>query len=118
MFANDPDRAEQVRRQVEATTLEVKIRYLCEFMASDDTSKLKQLNVPLLALRPGYNEKYFGDPANSFYKTSFKDAWDPFSENPRIQVLTIPDARALILDDQPKEADDAIARFTRRVPNE
>ena len=32
MFANDPDRAERVRTQVEAAPLPVKIRYLVEYM--------------------------------------------------------------------------------------
>jgi len=111
MFANDPGRAEQVRQQVEADPLPVKIRYLCEFMASDLSAELASLKVPLLALRPGFNEKFLADPANSWYKTSFQDAWDAFSKDPRIQVVTIPNARALLLDDQPKLTDEAIATF-------
>jgi len=34
---------------------------------------------------------------------------------PQIQLRTIPNARALILDDQPKPADDAIATFLEHV---
>ena len=116
MFANDVDRAEHARQQVEtAGPLPVKIRYLCEFMAADDTSELSSLNLPLLALRPGFNEKLLADPAKSWYKNSFLDAWDAFSSNPRIQLLTISNARALLLDDQPKLADDAIAAFVERA---
>jgi hypothetical protein len=63
-------------------------------------------------LRPGFNEKFLAEPANGFYKNSFQDAWDVFSGNPRVQLLTIPNARALILDDQPKQADEAIASFS------
>ncbi len=95
MFANDLYRAEQVRQQVEADPLPVKIRYLSEFMASDHSAELASLKVPLLALRPGFNEKFLADPANSWYKTSFQDAWDAFSKNQRIQLMTIPNARAL-----------------------
>ena len=119
MFTNDLDRAEQVRQQVEAAPLPVKIRYLSEFMASDDTSELVRLNVPLLALRPGFSDELLSNPANSWYKTTFQDSWEAFSKNSHIQLLTIPNARALILDDQPKLADDAIAAFThglRRQP--
>jgi hypothetical protein len=72
-------------------------------------SRFVNLIVPLLALRPGFNGQLLADPASSWYKTSFQDSWDAFSKNPRIQVVTIPNARALILDDQPKLADDAIA---------
>ncbi len=111
MFANDLGRAEQVRHQVEAVPLQVKIRYLCEFMASDHSMEFVNLSVPLLALRPGFDEKLLVDPTSSWYKTSFQDAWDAFSKNPRIQVVTIPNARALLLDDQPKLTDEAIATF-------
>jgi pimeloyl-ACP methyl ester carboxylesterase len=111
MFTNDLDRAEEVRQQVEATPLPVKIRYLSEFMASDHSAELTNLKVPLLAIRPGFNEKLLADPANRWYKTSFQDVWDAFSKNPQIKVVTIANARALLLDDQPKLTDEAIATF-------
>jgi hypothetical protein len=85
-----------------------------EFMASDHSVELASLKVPLLALRPGFNEKLLADPTNSWYKTSFQDAWDAFSKKPRIQVVTIPNACALLLDDQPKLTDEAIATFIAR----
>ena len=113
MFTNDPARGEQVRQQVESAPLEVKIRYLCESMAADLTGDYGNLKVPLLALIPAFNEKFLADPANSYYKFVFQDAWQAFSKNPRVQRVTIPDARALLLDDQPKLADDAIASFIR-----
>lgn len=115
MFANDLNRAEQARLQVEGAPLPVKIRYLAEFMASDHTHELANITVPLLALRPGFNEKLLADPAHSWYKGSFQDSWDAFSKNLRIRLTTIPDARALILDDQPRLADDTIAAFIEHV---
>jgi pimeloyl-ACP methyl ester carboxylesterase len=111
MFANDLDRAEQVRQQVEAVPLPVKIRYLIEYMASDQTSELDALTVPLLALRPGFDDTLLANPAFSWYKASFQDAWNAPARNPRIQLVTIPGARALMLDDQPALTDDAIGRF-------
>jgi hypothetical protein len=115
MFTNDLSRAEQVRQQVESAPLQVKIRYLSEFMAADHTGDLTNLPVPLLALIPGFNEKFLGNPANSFYKVSFQDSWEPLSKNPQVQRVSIPDARVLILDDQPKLADEAIAAFAGRI---
>jgi pimeloyl-ACP methyl ester carboxylesterase len=115
MFTEDPARGEQVRQQVEAAPLPVKIRYLTEFMASDDRSELAALTVPLLALRPGFNEKFLADPAHAFYKIGFQDSWEAFSANSHIKLLTIPNARALILDDQPQLADDAIAAFIQEI---
>ena len=115
MFTNNLGRAGQVRQEVESVPLPVKIRYLTEFMAADQTSDLANLHIPLLALIPGFNEKFIADPANSFYKISFQDSWEPFSKNAQVQRMNIPDARALILDDQPKLADEAIAAFAGRI---
>ena len=113
MYANDTDQAEQARRQVESTPLPVKIRYLTEFMAADHTRELADISVPLLALKPGFNQQLLADPANGFLKSAFQNIWDPFAKNPQISLLTIPNTRALILDDQPKIADDAIAAFAK-----
>jgi hypothetical protein len=115
MFANDPNRAERARQQVEAVPLPVKIRYLCEFMASDHSVELTNVSVPLLVLRPGFTEKLLADPAYGWFKTNFQDAWNAFSANTRIHMMTIPNARALILDDQPQIADDAIAAFVETI---
>src|SRR5205807_5565727 len=111
MFANDPGRASRARQQVEAVPLPVKIRYLCEFMASDHSGELTNLTVPTLALRPGFTETLLSDPTYGWLKSGFQDSWDVFSRNSKIQILTIPRARALLLDDQPKMADDAITTF-------
>jgi hypothetical protein len=111
MLANDPVLAEAARRQLEAVPLPVKIRYLIEFMAADHTALLEGLRVPMLALRPAFNAALLAEPANAWFKGSFQDAWDPFSKHPMIEVATIPDARALLLDDQPADADRAIASF-------
>ena len=111
MFANDPNRAERARRQVESAALPVKIRYLVEYMASDHREAFRTLKTPLLALIPGFNETVLADPAFGWFKASFHDAWDRVPRSPSVQVVTIPDARALILDDQPTLADRAIAAF-------
>ncbi len=115
MFANDPKRAEEVRQQIESTPLQVKIRYLAEFMASDHTKEFANLTVPLLALRPGFNDAFLANPANAYYKTGFLDAWDALAGNSRIELRTIPGARALILEDQPKLADEAISVFMHEI---
>jgi pimeloyl-ACP methyl ester carboxylesterase len=114
MFANDPDRAERARQQVEAAPLPVKIRYLSENMAWDRRADLGKLDVPVLALRPGFNEQLLAQPALAWFRSSFLNAWDGIARNPRFELITIPNARALILDDQPALADRAIAAFVER----
>lgn len=115
MFANDPKRAEEVRQQIESAPLQVKIRYLAEFMASDHTDEFANLTVPLLALRPGFNESFLANPANAYYKAGFLDAWDAFARNSRIELRTIPGARALIFEDQPELANQAISEFVHKT---
>jgi pimeloyl-ACP methyl ester carboxylesterase len=111
MFANDPIRGERVRKQVESDPLPVKIRYLVEYMASDHRADFGGLDVPVLALKPGFNEKLLADPAYGWFKVGFQDAWDGFPKSHRFALITIPDARALMLDDQPALTDEAIATF-------
>jgi pimeloyl-ACP methyl ester carboxylesterase len=113
MFANDPVRAERARQEVEAVPLPVKIRYLIEYMASDNRSQFGTHGVPLLALRPGFNDAVLSNPAFTFYKTSFLDGWNAYPANSRVQPITIPNARALMLDDQPELTDHAIDVFVK-----
>jgi len=46
------------------------------------------------------------------------DPWEPLaSKQPKLELMNIPDGRLLILEDQPKQADDAIATFAAKVGN-
>lgn len=116
MFANDAARAERVRKEIEKVPLPVKIRYLVEFMASDHRSTFGAIGVPVLVLKPGFNETLLANPGFSWFKASFHDGWNGYPPNPRVALTTIPDARALLLDDQPARADRAIATFVSRLP--
>ena len=111
MLANDLVRAARVRKEIEAVPLPVKIRYLVEFMASDHRPAFGAITVPVLVLKPGFNETVLSNPAFGWFKTSFQDGWNGYPQNPRVELTTISDARALLLDDQPALADQAIATF-------
>lgn len=116
LLSNEPARAQKAWEELEAASLQVKIRYLCEFWASDVTRGFDRLQVPVLALVPGFDEKFLADPANSFAKPAFLDSWETLvPRHPKLEIVRVPDARMLVLDDQPKLADDAIAKFVERV---
>lgn len=116
LLSADPARAQTAWDELEAAPLEIKIRYLCEFWASDVTRDFDKLKVPVLALVPGFDEKFLADPANGFAKPAFLDSWETLvPKNPQLEVVKIPNARMLVLDDQPKGADDAIAAFLRKI---
>src|SRR5215510_14693089 len=116
LLSVDPARAQTAWNELESAPLEVKIRYLCEFWASDVTQTFAKLQVPVLALVPGFDEKFLADPANAFAKPSFLDSWETLiPKHPQLELVKIPNARMLVLDDQPQAADDAIAAFVKKV---
>ena len=74
-----------------------------------------RLQVPVLALVPGFDEKFLTDPANGFGKLAFLDSWDTLvPKNPQLELVKIPNARMLVLDDQPSAADEAISAFVKK----
>src|SRR5205085_8254167 len=100
MLSGDLSRGQKAWQEIEAAPLPVKIRYLCEFWASDVTRSLERLQVPVLALIPGFDEKFLADPANAFAKMAFVDSWETLiPKNSKLQLVKIPDARLLVLDD-------------------
>lgn len=116
LLSNEPSRSEQAWQQIEAAPLAVKIRYLCEFWASDVRHDFAMLNVPVLALIPGFDEKFLADPLNGFAKNSIVGSWETqIPKHPLIELVKIPDARMLLFDDQPKLADEALIGFLRRI---
>ena len=115
-LSGDASRGRQASQEIEAAPLAVKIRYLCEFWASDVTLDFDRLRVPVLALIPGFDEKFLADPVNSFTKMAYVDSWTALTfKNPKVSLMKIPGARLLVLEDQPKLADDAIATFVEQA---
>lgn len=113
-LSSDAARGQRASREIEAAPLAIKIRYLCEFWASDVTRDFDRLQVPVLALVPGFDEKFLADPANSFTKTAYVDSWET-PKSPKVTLVKIPAARLLVLEDQLQLADDAIAIFVEQA---
>ena len=113
-LSNVPARGQKARDEFEAAPLEIKIRYLCEFWASDLPRNFDKLKVPLLALVPQFDEKFLSEPGNATWKTAYLDRWETV-KSPMVEIAKIPDARLLVLDDQPEKTDDAITKFVNRV---
>lgn len=116
LLSTEPSRAQSAWEELEAAPLEVKIRYLCEFWASDVTRDFDRLKVPVLALVPGFDEKFLAEPANAFAKPAFLDVWETLvPKHPLLELVKVPNARMLVLDDQPEAADAAIATFVNKL---
>jgi len=115
-YSREAGQAERAWRESEATPLEVKIRYTCEFWLSDITEDFKQLQVPVLVLVPGFDEKFLADPGNNFLKTAFVKAWDSGAiKQPNAQVVKIPGGRLLLLENDSELANKAVADFMQRL---
>jgi hypothetical protein len=69
----------------------------------------------MLVLNPGFTEAVTSKPTLGWLKTSFLDGWKAYPRNPQVEIVTIGDARALMLDDQPAATDRAIAAFVDRA---
>jgi hypothetical protein len=76
ILSGDLARGQKASQEIEEAPLPVNIRYLCEFWASDVTLDFDRLQVPVLALVPGFDDKYLADPANSSTKMVYVDSWE------------------------------------------
>jgi pimeloyl-ACP methyl ester carboxylesterase len=116
LLSTDPSRAQTAWDELEAAPVEIKIRYLLEFWASDVTRGFNKLKIPVLALVPGFDEKFLAEPANGFAKPAFLDSWETLvPKHPQLELVKIPSARMLVLDDQPEAADQAIRTFIKKA---
>ena len=112
-YAIHPLRAQQLWMEAARPTLPVWIRYISEAWAQDSTSRLDDLQVPVLILKPGFDELYGQGPQIGDYMHAFLHrGWDGVEErSDRIEVATIEDSRVFIMDDQPARLDAAVERF-------
>lgn len=112
-YAIHPLRAQQLWMEAARPTLPVWIRYLCESWAQDSTARLDELQVPVLILKPGFDDLYLQGPQMGDYMQAFTSrSWDGVEEkSDRIEVETIADSRVFIMDDQPEQLNEAVERF-------
>lgn len=116
MLSHDHLKGQKAWQAIQAAPLEIKIRYLCEFWASDVTRSFDRLQVPVLALIPGFDEKFLADPVNSFVKSAYMDSWETvIPKHAKLELVKVPNARLLVLEDEPKRADEAIATFLAKA---
>lgn len=114
-----PVRALQLWRQAHEPTLSVWIRYLCELWAQDVTTRLGDLQVPALVLKPGFDKDLYITPGHNYMKTFCHDSWEGVEAmSEKITMRTIPDSRVFIMDDQPQTLDREVDRFLSRLDEE
>lgn len=97
--------------------LPVLIRYLCEFHASDLWPELGRLKPPLLLVEPLFTESLRADTTRSYLQAYFETPWNGRLENrPHTEVVSVPNAGVLVMDDQPAIVDRKVAEFLAHTP--
>ncbi len=100
-------------REAAEPTLPVWVRYLCEAWAADLTLDLHRLEIPLLVVKPQFDEQYALLPQRAaFLQTRLHTAWDGATQqSDLITMRTIEDARVFIMDDQPEKLNEVVEQF-------
>lgn len=114
-YAVNPVRGLRLWREAASPDLHVWVRYLCEFDAQDISVELDRIRVPTLLLRPGF-EGNWHQSGQDYMRAYCHASWEGRIErNPRFTVRTIPDARACLWFDQPRQVEEAITGFLDAV---
>jgi pimeloyl-ACP methyl ester carboxylesterase len=113
-YAINPRRGLALWREAATPSVPVWVQYLLEFYASDITRDLGALQVPVLALLPGFDDAqvYVDDPKNNYMKSLAIDAWQGVAERtPNLRLKTIPQSRLFPQYDQPAALHQAAREF-------
>jgi len=125
-YSKDSVTGNQLFKTSANVPVQVMIRYLIEWMTYDVSEKYKQLKVPTLILIPDFKELLTqSDSSNKescknvsakqylkyFHQTAWQKAVD--SNNPLIQIQTIPDTRIFMWYDNPKAVYNSISIFLK-----
>lgn len=115
-LALHPVRALQLWRQGTTATLATKIRYFLETRTQDVTLELDGLKVPVLSVVPGFDEEFFAGPHDSDYMRRFcQEPWEGLEDVEKLEIVTIPGSRAMIMDDKPEELRKAMDTFLENL---
>lgn len=116
-YAVNPRRGLYLWREAQTPTLPVWIRYLLEFYATDYTTSLKELRVPVLIAQPGFDDPaFYVEEGKNYMRSSCVDSWNGAAElSNRLEFVTIPQSRLFIQYDQPAALDRAIAAFLNKA---
>ena len=113
-YAINPVRALRLWREAASPELHVWVRYLCEFNSQDISLEMEKITVPILMVQPDLSGIYH-DPGNNYMESFINASWgETFRKNPKITVVTIPDARVCLWFDQPEKVKKTVEEFLKR----
>lgn len=111
-FSRDSLRAKKHWSMMSSVPIPVMVRYLCEFYCTDVGLEYGKLTVPTLILIPSFSASYFAKPENAFMPSFFHFSWlGALPGSSQIQMTTVTDTHAFIMDDQPEKFDAIVREF-------
>jgi pimeloyl-ACP methyl ester carboxylesterase len=114
-YAVNPRRGLFLWREAATPSLQVWVRYLLEFYASDSPSLLKTLRVPTLVVKPGFDDPgFYVDDGRDYMRDLCLKSWEGVALSDAIETATISGSRLFVMYDRPEELDLAVSRFLGR----
>lgn len=111
-FSKDSLRGIRHWKMMSSVPIPVMVRYLCEFYCTDLSLEYGKLTVPTLVLIPSFSLAYLSKPENSFMAPFFHHSWlGALPGNSKIQMVTLSDTHAFMMDDQPEKFDKVVREF-------
>ena len=109
-FCKDTVKAKIYWKEMSSVPIPVMVRYLCEYYCTDISLEYQDLKVPTLVVLPSFSEKTLCE--NTYLAPFFHYSWmGAKTGSKQIQVVTITDSNAFIMDDQPSKLDGLIKEF-------
>lgn len=111
-FSKDSIAAARHWNMMSAVPIPVMVRYLCEFYCTDLSLEYSKLTVPTLIVIPAFTPAFLAKPEHSYIAPFFHSSWiGALPGSAQIQMTTISDAHAFIMDDQPDKLNKVINEF-------
>jgi pimeloyl-ACP methyl ester carboxylesterase len=117
-YAVNPRRGLYLWREAASPPLTVWIRYLLEFYTIDVTPELARLKVPVLVVRPGFDDPaYYVEQGMEYMKNLCVDSWRGVEKTGTgtLEFATVAGSRLFVMYDKPEELDSVIRSFLERV---
>ncbi len=111
-FSKDSVAADRHWKMMSSVPIPVMVRYLCEFYCTDMTLEYNHLTVPTLVVIPAFTNEFLYKPQHAYISSFFHDSWiGALPASPKIQMITLSDTHAFVMDDQPEKLDKVIHEF-------
>jgi pimeloyl-ACP methyl ester carboxylesterase len=116
-YAVNPRRGLFLWREAATPDVAVWIRYLLEFYAIDLTPELSRLKVPVLLVKPGFDDPgFYVETGKDYMRNLCLDSWKVAEKaSEKIEVSTISGSRLFIIYDKPDELDRVVRTFLTKV---